>query len=107
MVILEFLVSVLYVVVIIAFVIIVLALAIGLGVPFVILYGIYWLLFRSWRKDKIKHEKGPKRTPSIRGKDIKNLVKNVIHASTNGEEIDEDELKREIKDIVGDIEEIK
>lgn len=98
MVIIEILVSILYVVLVIALVLIVIALAIPAG----ILYGLYWLLFRSWRKkskkgNKViigKKDKGPK--------DINKIINKAIKAKKSNYDFDSEELKKEIHGLVSD-----
>lgn len=99
MVILEFIVSVLYVVLFIALVLIVIALAIPVG----ILYVLYWILFRSWRKKPRKEVVLGTTTRRVKSKDIKNLVSKAIKSKNNSEDFDEDEFSKEVNAFVTEV----
>ncbi len=98
MFILEFLLTLIYIILIIAFVLLVIALAL----PLAILYGVYWILFLSWnpkKRNKVKMIKKSK----VSAKDITDLVSKSIKIGHNPE--DQDETKKEINELAKKIKE--
>lgn len=76
MIIFDIIIAILYVLLILIFIILILALAIPAG----LLYGLYWLLFRSWNKNKKHHHKS---------KNLKNIIHHTMDSKRKGTKIDD------------------
>ncbi|XFA98111.1 hypothetical protein ACAG96_04315 [Candidatus Izemoplasma sp. B36] len=98
MFILEFLLTLIYIILIISFVLLVIALAL----PLAILYGVYWLLFLSWNPEKRKKVKVIKKS-KVSTKDITDLVSKSIKLGHNTE--NKAEAKKEINELAKKIKE--
>ncbi len=103
MFILEFLLTLLYFLLILSVIVLVLALAI----PLAVLYLVYWILFRSWRPKKTRGRSKVKPGLNIRRENAKN-VKDIIKKSMNLKNDDDaEEFKKEITELVGELEEVE
>lgn len=94
MFIIEFIYTVFYVLLIIVMIL----LAIALAIPFALLFLVYWLLFKSWRKKKVKtvYKNKEKKFDS---KSIRNIISKSMKLKDSTDEVESEELKKEIDEI--------
>jgi len=102
MFIIEFIYTLFYVLLII----VIILLAIALVIPLALLYLVYWILFKSWRRKSkditVSKGKAPK---NFDAKSIRNLVSKSMKFKNSTDEAESEELEREIEEIVKSVKE--